>query len=507
VACRGGARDGKSLICRRKAKGESGLCLIDATTGKERLALFGGPSGFVPVASSPDGRWLAFSAHPSLRVVDTTTGKEVLTIPKAYARSLQWSPDSRRLAWDGDMAVTVWDAVEKKVRWSQRTAGTPFAKWSPDGRWLLFGAAGIAGVWDGGSGKEVLSTPKPGGSRFTWGPDGQRLLIHEDGKVRLLALPSKKQLVLGEPPEGLDLHAVDWHPRDQAIATGSRNGLVKVWDAATGKLTLTLPDLAEGAREQINVDLANHPGLARRAFGEGARTASVTWGPDGKSLAAAARVGTVTVWDVPTWKLRARWRAAGTATTLDWPRSDLFSLTWSPDGQYVATGSQGVVGIWEAATGKQLRLIRCQALSIAWSKDGKRLAAAGNDHTAKILDTGTGEIALTLRGPAKRTITSVAWGPDGQRLPTLISDPQDKAFRRDDEVIYVWDAITGKELLVLRGLPGFPNQSRGTSPVKLAWSRDGQWLAAQALRGEMPITPWAAPGLAKGRPIPGGSPR
>ena len=53
------------------------------------------------------------------------------------------------------------------------------------------------------------------------------------------------------------------------------------------------------------------------------------------------------------------------------------------------------------------------------------------------------QVRMTLRGHSG-TVVGVAYSPDGKRLATA----------SDDETAKVWDAETGKELLTLRGHSG-----------------------------------------------------
>ena len=77
---------------------------------------------------------------------------------------------------------------------------------------------------------------------------------------------------------------------------------------------------------------------------------------------------------------------------------------------------------------------------VAFSPDGKRLATASDDQTAKVWDAQSGQELLTLRGH-RDAVTGVAFSPDGKRLATASTDQTAK----------VWDAESGKELLTLRG--------------------------------------------------------
>ena len=53
--------------------------------------------------------------------------------------------------------------------------------------------------------------------------------------------------------------------------------------------------------------------------------------------------------------------------------------------------------------------------SVSFSPDGKRIASGSGDNTIKLWDAATGEESLTLKGHT-RGVTSVAFSPDGQRL-------------------------------------------------------------------------------------------
>jgi len=99
---------------------------------------------------------------------------------------------------------------------------------------------------------------------------------------------------------------------------------------------------------------------------------------------------------------------------------------------------------------------------VAFSPDGKRLATASGDETAKVWDAQRGKQLLTLRGHSG-FVSGVAFSPDGKRLATTGRDGTAK----------VWDAESGKELLTLRRHLGFayvwpsaPMASASPPPVR-----------------------------------------
>src|SRR5262249_31423941 len=89
------------------------------------------------------------------------------------------------------------------------------------------------------------------------------------------------------------------------------------------------------------------------------------------------------------------------------------------------------------------------------------------DNTVKVWDALTGHELLTLKGHTKR-VTSAAFSPDGKRLVSAA----------EDKTVKVWDLETGQELLTVEG----HSDHNG-----VAFSPDGHRLVAGSADGTVKI--------------------
>jgi WD40 repeat protein/tRNA A-37 threonylcarbamoyl transferase component Bud32 len=297
------------------------------------LTLIGHTSVVHSVAYSPDGAQIASASFDrSVRIWDAVTGQETLTLTGHTdgVNHVAFSPDGTRLASAGrDKTVKVWDPtprqgiVPRKGQTDiQRLWGVAF---SPDGtRLASAGWNNAVKVWDAATRQEIrtLRSTPPGG-------------IHSTFRSPIPArLPTD---CVAFSPDGSRL----------ASASASEGNMVRIWEAATGRLIHTL---------------AGHTDAVH----------CVAFCSDGLRLASASRDKTVKVWDAATGQ---------ELHTLKGATDTVRSVVFSPDGTRLASASEDdTARIWDAATGQPMRTLGHPSLwDVAFSPDGSRLASAGWD--------------------------------------------------------------------------------------------------------------------------------
>ncbi len=278
--------DGRRLL--------AGNRMWDVASHDEVFAL---PVGTADFAWSPSGERFAADHGSRVTIYDAETG--IPLPPTLPAGKVAWSPDGKTIALgSGTRRMGFWrNQVRLFDAWTgteiatSSYATTPYGNssvncmaWSPDGRHLV--ASNPLRVWDAEFVKERIVAR--GAIDVDWSPNGQYLAAGHASGIAIYDTTSWMPVRVLEDHNWIN--SVAWHPWMARLATGDRQGTIRIWDTATG-------------REVSRLD------------SDGMATAKVTWSPDGLCLASSGK-GTICIWD-----------GSSTADYLD-QHGDLRAKTW-----------------------------------------------------------------------------------------------------------------------------------------------------------------------------------
>jgi serine/threonine protein kinase len=240
------------------------------------------------LAVRPDGRQLAScSQDGSIKIWDAKTGQNLCTIPahKNHARSVAFSPNGQRLAsasWDG--TVKIWDTqTGQELHTLQGHQGEVWSVvFSPDGNYLASGGGksgqvGEVKIWNAVTGQVVQTLLGHTSSVYSvaFSPDGKRLAWGgSDGMVKLWdAATGQEQCSLAGSGNHYQVFGVAFSPDGRRIAWGGTDSTVKLWQPATGEI-----HVFRGHTNWVH---------------------GVAFSPDGKQIASGSADHTLRVWRAP----------------------------------------------------------------------------------------------------------------------------------------------------------------------------------------------------------------
>jgi len=409
--------DGRVLI----TAGRDGAVRIwdSASLQKLRTIAEAYPGWIETLAVTRDGTRLACAGQDGIvRHWNLTTGSEIgaLNAPAARIWSASMTRDGATVATAAaDGRLRIWNVLTGRTT---RTIELPTKRLSPqvvitpEGRFLLACAGETIAVWNAATGQQVTLPELPADLKFGRADldrDGKSLIAVHSGTVSLLDWPSgklRRRFTLPEPlqkpgeawcdaavvsPDGRWLAALahrDWYREERGMHFGfGADGVLDLWNATTGERVHRLVDsravgrnLLFTATGDLLCDLRGklHP------FGGGAEV---------------ELQGAFCLIDPLTGQLKTLFEPA---PALGMSHRYNSAIGIAPDGRTVyCTGNDGVIHIYESATGKIRRSLtrhRGFISDVAATADGRRLLTASVDLTALVWDISLA--AAPMKGTA-----------------------------------------------------------------------------------------------------------
>ncbi|WP_043911060.1 TIR domain-containing protein [Kitasatospora griseola] len=533
------------------------VTLWDTATGRPLHRLRGHAAPVYTAVFSPDGTLLVTGdSGGGARLWSTATGRRRAVLPghRGTVYRSAFSPDGTLVATaDGGQddgvggSVRIWDAAGRRLLHTlSGHAGRIYTlAFHPDGDLLASGdTEGQVRLWNPLDGTPAERLEDSAGKIYqvTFDEAGTRLAASDsDGGVRIWQVSRalradgagrpgrapaarsggyKVAPLRRQPPEHRgSVWACRFRPgagrgsaeTDALLVTGGNDGLVRLWDPASGRSRQLLRGhgrrigslsfsgdgalLAAGGNDGV-VRLWE-PATGRRLrelSGRSSRLVSAEFSPEEAVLATATNDGDLCLWNA---------RSGEYLREMDMETEHVWAEAFSPDGVLVATANDDdTVRVWYRRTGAHLTTLRehrGRVRSIAFSPDGRRLFTGCDDHRVRIADLGTGRVEAELDGHTDRVYavslasdgswlasaswdgTALIWG-DGVvrhrltghigRLWTAAAHPSRPllATAGDDRVVRLWDPRTGEQLAGLRGHTG--------RILAVTFSPDGSLLAS-----------------------------
>ncbi len=439
------------------------LQVLEMKDGSERFTITPSDEWATCVMFSPDSSTLLTGAgftDSTIRLWDAHTGKAsgILEGHRSFVSDLLFTPEGKRLiSSSGDQTIRLWD-------WSMlQPAGVLRGHLSeidglalaPDGRTLASRCKdGSIYLWD------VTKPSRHLGyrlfpSRWKYG----YIEFTQDSRSILEPRYSGGELLLRDPltlretrrswTASTNGHVISVCPDGSQVAQFDFHGHLLLWDARTG--LETAKSIANG--NYFAVDLSHDWKVFATARADGTNLVletwdTDTWQPKGSlitTLDGAYDIYGTSQTNIFLIRNQRGFRLIDLTTPNETPKQiehkGLFeSLAFSPDGRMAAVAyNEGFIQLWDMATLQPLETLRGFLLgvhSVAFSPDGKRLAAGSSGHEAvKLWDTETRQEVLTLSGEGS-VFELLRFSPDGRYLMAI----------NFNGVIHLWSAPTWEEI-------------------------------------------------------------
>jgi WD40 repeat protein/tetratricopeptide (TPR) repeat protein len=399
-----------------------------------------------------------------------------LTGHQSWVNHVSFSRDSSRIASaSADNKVRIWDAEGKLLFvLSGHENRVNSVSHSPDGQTIASASDDqTVKLWSN-EGRELktLRSHTNSVTSISYSPNGQMIAsASDDGKVKLWR--SNGELLRTLSGHTDRVKAVSFSPDGQMLASASWDGTVILWDQ-DGSLRYRLnqgeklaaisfsPDsktIAAGGEDKI-VKLWNVNGKPIQSLtGHTDQITGISFSLDGQIIASASTDNTVKLW---------RYQAASFSDSQTLHVDKVISVSFSPNGILASTDGNNTIKLWQlqGIQPTTLRSDRSTFTSLSFSQDGQTIATTGVTKLGTNAQGSKGEFSF--------------WSPDGKRIGSFPTSgrPDQVKFSPDGKMIAIaenFPSQVDKYDKVTHQIPG---------QVTL-WNLDGTQLGNRSVPGDV----------------------
>jgi WD40 repeat protein/serine/threonine protein kinase len=348
----------------------------DAASGTVLAKLHNDASGFPSIAFSSTGSWLATSGGNDVRVFDTGTWSQALTIAGPRIRALSFDPTGPRLA-TGSAAggASIWDIPSGTRTRHLREIGEPInaIAFSPDGQLVATGGGdGAEQIWQATSGslQSQINALRSKILTLEFDPTSQLLVAAGASGTVIVA-----DAALGMPVTALEglrgiVKAVHFDPTSRRVIGASWEGAARVWDATSPYRRWNSPPISDDCGFVSSLE------------------------PDRRFVAIGCWDRNTRVWDTARNRLLAE---LPSVTPVDGDFASSFPAV-SSAGDRAAIARGNTLEIYELPGGQLLRTIRHPAAvnAVAFAATGHDLVSGAIDGSLLVTSDGRAPIALPM---------------------------------------------------------------------------------------------------------------